>query len=79
MNPRKVAVLYRRLAELDVERAEVLREIATVLEDGAPANDAPVRKARAKPRPGPVNVPTDLDREKARQALRRAGLVGLRR
>ena len=72
MNRKLVAGQLRRLAELERQRAELLDELAAQLAELEPRS-APPR------RPGPRIVAPeapidDLQRARARRALRRAGL-----
>lgn len=72
MNPRRVAELHRQLAQLHGELADALLE-------GEAVEAAPTEPTRTKPRPRrqlyrpPANI-TDLDRQRAKRALEKAGL-----
>lgn len=68
MNPRRVAALHRKLAEIHGELAEAY--------DEDPANDATKRRPRRLPplpAQPPVQPPSELDRKRAEQDLRRLG------
>lgn len=68
----------RRLAELFRQHAEISTEIAAALLEDEPANDpAPVRRTRRPARVvAPAIEPSEIDRARAREELRKAGLVG---
>lgn len=55
--------------------AALLRQLADALEEEEPANDVPKPKARRVPLPQihSISPPSDIDRERARQDLRRLG------
>lgn len=72
MNSRRVAELHRELAALHQELAEALEE-----EEPKPV-ERPARRPRGAIVNPPPTPPTEIDRERARRALRRAGLVGNR-
>lgn len=77
MDNRRIARLWRRLAELDRERAEVSDEIALSFAEA----ESGVRSSRALPRPAivpPDRTPSEIERASAKRALRRAGLTGVR-
>lgn len=65
MNPRRVATLLRERARVAREAAELDEQLADAYE-GEAANDAPVKR-RARP-------VTDLEKARARKALRKVGL-----
>lgn len=80
MNTKRLAELFARRAELNAQLGEVDRELAEAMTDLA-ANDQ-----ETKPRPKRIKKPrryvipdrpvTELDKHRAKSALRRAGLVG---
>ena len=70
MNQRRAAALFRRLADLDAERAERHRQLAVALAE----TEEPEQPRRARPAPPVVDV-DDMTRERARRMLRRSGVA----
>lgn len=83
MNARRLAALYRDRARAARALADVDERIADALEGEEPANDAEPQKAPAAPKskpkerrpPAPLHPVSDTDRIRARQMLRRRGMV----
>lgn len=76
MNPRRLAALHRRRAELLREQAELEDEIADALAEEQEGATSPRR--RGAPRPPvlpPERPPSDVDKALARRRLRGMGIV----
>lgn len=72
VNHAKIVVLLREIAELDVKRADLLRDLAAAfIEEPAP----PVKRRRVAPVDNdPELVIDEATKKKARLAMRRAGM-----